>query len=323
MLGTPRASLQVGLAIGHSGETIHATVATARRAEEIGFDLLGIADVQSSQRETYTSLAAIAAATKRIQIGPLVTNPITRDPTVIASAISTVDELSSGRAYLAIGHGNTSVAQAGLRPATTRSFRASIEVIRRGVKWSSRPVPIIVHSSGPQATKIAEELGDGILLRWGDLDIAQTRELINSVRQSPPVSRALPKRLAVWIYVNAFVGDPKYGREALRYLVASRARRVAPAEVPEDLQAAMDKYRTESIGSYTARPRNSELLSSLKLEDYMFKRFVVNGTAAETCDWLESVRTLDVDAVMFGMSEPHENRLIEALAPALTKRVAQ
>ncbi|HZJ69635.1 MAG TPA: LLM class flavin-dependent oxidoreductase, partial [Planctomycetota bacterium] len=70
--------------------------AFCREAEDSGFDLLGVADSQSVFREMYVALAVAARETRRVRLGPLVTNPLTRHLVVTASAISSVDELSGG-----------------------------------------------------------------------------------------------------------------------------------------------------------------------------------------------------------------------------------
>ena len=72
----------------------------------------GVADSQSLFRELCVSLTVAALETERVQLGPSVTNPLTRHPAVMASAIASLHELSGGRAFLGIGIG-TGIAAAG------------------------------------------------------------------------------------------------------------------------------------------------------------------------------------------------------------------
>ena len=58
-----------------------------REAEATGFEWLGVADSQSVFRELYVALTLAALHTRRVRIGPLVTNPLTRHLVVTASAI--------------------------------------------------------------------------------------------------------------------------------------------------------------------------------------------------------------------------------------------
>ena len=99
-------------------ESIGGFGALCREAEESGFDLLGVADSQSVFRELYVALTLAALNTRRVRLGPLVTNPLTRHLVVTASAISSIDELSGGRAMLGIGSGDSAIFTLGAPPAT-------------------------------------------------------------------------------------------------------------------------------------------------------------------------------------------------------------
>src|SRR3712207_6631993 len=76
----------------------------AQIAEDAGVDRLGISDV-ILYPDTYELQALCATVTNRIRIGSLVTNPFTRHPAVTAAAVSTLDEISDGRAFLGMGAG--------------------------------------------------------------------------------------------------------------------------------------------------------------------------------------------------------------------------
>ncbi|MCI0583974.1 MAG: LLM class flavin-dependent oxidoreductase [Chloroflexi bacterium] len=89
-------------------------IAMARRAEELGFDSLWLGDHllyrfdDGSSRgpwEVWTMLAAIAASTSRITIGPLVAATAFHAPAMLAKMAATVDEISGGRLVLGLGAG--------------------------------------------------------------------------------------------------------------------------------------------------------------------------------------------------------------------------
>ena len=61
-------------------------------AERLGFDAPGISDRQSLYRETWTSLGLLSDPLSRVPIGPWITNPLTRHPAVVASALATLDD---------------------------------------------------------------------------------------------------------------------------------------------------------------------------------------------------------------------------------------
>lgn len=97
------------LRIGHqlSGRTEGDPVATARRAEELGFDVVLAADHVGPGRAPMPTLAAMAAATERIRLGTLVLNNDMRNPVQLAWEASTIDHLSNGRFELGLGAGHT------------------------------------------------------------------------------------------------------------------------------------------------------------------------------------------------------------------------
>jgi alkanesulfonate monooxygenase SsuD/methylene tetrahydromethanopterin reductase-like flavin-dependent oxidoreductase (luciferase family) len=87
---------------------------TAETAEEVRFTRLVVVDhlwqfgdrpTESAMLEAYTTLGYLAAATARIELLTLVTNPMFRQPGLLAKIVTTLDVLSGGRAWLGIGVG--------------------------------------------------------------------------------------------------------------------------------------------------------------------------------------------------------------------------
>ena len=118
-------------------------VAMARAAERVGFDSVWVGDhllYRSDGRpergpwEAWTTLAAIAAATERVELGPLVACAGFHAPAMLAKQAATVDEISGGRLVLALGAGwNEPEFRAFGFPFDRRAswFEESFEVIRR------------------------------------------------------------------------------------------------------------------------------------------------------------------------------------------------
>ena len=154
----------------------------AKSAEDLGFDYVGVPDSQSLFHELYVSLAVAARATTRVQIGPTVTNPLTRHPAVTASAIDSIDEMSGGRAFLGIGTGDSAVLNLDLRPARLSQLRDYVEAVRAvlsgqthdyqgrqiHVRRSQTAVPIMVAAEGPKTLALAGAIADIVLVHLSE-----------------------------------------------------------------------------------------------------------------------------------------------------------
>ena len=90
-----------GRALGDSIYTLEELVGLARLCEDLGYRSFWYTDVRFG-RECYVGLSAVASHTSRLRLGPGVSDPYTRHPAMTATAIATLDELSSGRAMLSI-----------------------------------------------------------------------------------------------------------------------------------------------------------------------------------------------------------------------------
>jgi len=219
-----------------------------REAEEAGFDLLGVADSQSVFRELYVALAIAARDTSRIRLGPLVTNPQTRHLVVTASAISSIDELSGGRAMLGLGSGDSAIYTLGAPPATVagledavvtlgrltsgalvargaagvavraegRSPEARAEQIsgeaRAGLKWqvrrSTRRVPIYLAAEGPRTLELAGRVADGVIVGLGLTPEVIGVSLAAIERGARAAGRTL-EDLDIWWFAKTNVADTR------------------------------------------------------------------------------------------------------------------
>ena len=93
--------------------------------EELGFAGIWVADSQSVFRDAFDALTLCATRTRTLQLATGVTNPVTRHPAALAGTFATIDELSSGRAIIGIGVGESAVQNtAGLKPAEAGAARA-------------------------------------------------------------------------------------------------------------------------------------------------------------------------------------------------------
>jgi F420-dependent oxidoreductase-like protein len=127
----------------------------AKMAEDVGFKKLSVMDhvwqismvgpVESEMLEAYTTLGYLAAKTERIQLLAWVTAAIYRQPGLLAKAVTTLDVLSQGRAWLGIGAAWNEEESVGLGlpfPSTTERFERLEETLQICLQmWSDRDDP--------------------------------------------------------------------------------------------------------------------------------------------------------------------------------------
>jgi probable F420-dependent oxidoreductase len=162
-------------------------LAMARAAEEVGFESIWLGDhllyrgdgrEERGPWEVWTQLAAIAAVTERVRIGPLVACASFHPPGLIAKMAASVDDISGGRFVLGLGAGwNETEYRAFGLPYDHRvsRFEESFEIVRRlvagervtldGRFWSAddlvllpspaRRIPLMIGSNGPRMLSIA------------------------------------------------------------------------------------------------------------------------------------------------------------------------
>lgn len=157
-----------------AGALVDAVVA----AEELGLDEVWIAD-EGVAREPIPILSAAATRTSRIRLAIGITTPVLRHPGAIAASVSTLDELSAGRAMVGLGvGGKLSLGPFGLeadRPV--KRLRDAIAIIRSvhggrsGPGYEppahaapSRSIPLWVGARGPQLVRLAARRADGLFL---------------------------------------------------------------------------------------------------------------------------------------------------------------
>ena len=157
----------------------------AVEAERLGYRWIWVND-ERLERDPFTVLAAMAGRTERAHLGPGVTNPYSRHPALVASAMATLDELSGGRAVLGLGAGGTNHGALAIeRTAPVTALREAIELMR--ALWAGEAatvdgrvvrarearldfeaprarLPVYVGARGPRVLELAGELADGVIV---------------------------------------------------------------------------------------------------------------------------------------------------------------
>src|SRR5437867_10362085 len=105
-------------------------VSLTRQAEAAGFQYGWIFDSHVLWLEPYPLLTLMAANTKKMRLGPCVTNPAVRDITVTSSLFATLNLISGGRMQLGIGRGDSSRRVLGKKPVTWAQLEGSVNTFR-------------------------------------------------------------------------------------------------------------------------------------------------------------------------------------------------
>src|SRR6185295_7091211 len=105
-------------------------LALTTQAEEAGFEYGWLFDSHVLWREPYPLLTLMAGGTDRLRLGTCVTNPATREPTVTASALATLQEISEGRMDLGIGRGDSARRVLGKAPTSMAMLEEAALAIR-------------------------------------------------------------------------------------------------------------------------------------------------------------------------------------------------
>jgi probable F420-dependent oxidoreductase len=324
------------------------TVQLATLAEAHGFSHVWTFDSHLLWQEPYVIYSAILAATRRVTVGPFVTNPATRDWTVTASVFATLNEMYGNRTICGIGRGDSAVRVTGGKPTTLKELRESIHVIRELA--NSRPVQyngatlqfpwsrgssldVWVAAYGPLALKLAGEVGDGFILQLADVDIAAW--MIQTVKDAAAGAGRDPESLQFCVAAPMYIGtDIAHMRDQCRWfggMVGNHVADIVAKYGPStESGSAVPQALTDYIAGRTGYDYNSHGQASNDHVDFVpdeiVDRFCVLGTAEEHIGKLEQLRALGV--TQFAGYLQHDNKeetlrvygetVIPALSPHIT-----
>ncbi|GLB65887.1 TIGR03842 family LLM class F420-dependent oxidoreductase [Arthrobacter mangrovi] len=319
------------------------TVALAKRAEEHGFDYVWTFDSHLLWQEPYVIHSRILAETRTIKVGPMVTNPATRDWTVTASTFATLNEMYGNRTVCGVGRGDSAVRVTNGAPTTLKTLREAIHVIRE--LGNSRPVEykgatlqfpwskgsrleVWVAAYGPMALKLAGEVGDGFILQLADVDIAEW--MIQTVRTAAANAGRDPMAVKFCVAAPMYVGsDVAHMRDQCRWFGGMVGNHVADIVAKYGTDSAVPHALTDYIAGrqdydYNEHGRAGNV-HTLFVPDEIVDRFCVLGTAEQHIEKLEKLKALGV--TQFAGYLQHDNKeetlrvYGETIMPALREHV--
>jgi probable F420-dependent oxidoreductase len=293
---------------------LHDVVARAVDAERAGFSHVWTFDSCVLWQEPFVAYPQILAGTSRVFVGPMVTNPATRDWSVTASLFATLNDTFGNRTICGIGRGDSALRVIGLKPTSMDTFAASITAIKdlaegREATLNDTPVrlawasgsklPIWGAGYGPKALRVIGERADGFILQVADPQIA--RWTIDSVRAAATEAGRDPMAIAVCVAAPAYVGDDlAHQHEQLRWFGGMVGNHVADlvarygessAEVPH----ALTDYVKGREGYDYSHHGKADNPSVDFVSDEIVDRFCLLGPAERHIAKLTELRQLGVN----------------------------
>jgi 5,10-methylenetetrahydromethanopterin reductase len=224
----------------------------AAQVEQDGWDGLVFPDTQCLTPDVYVSLATAAAATSTLLLAPGVTNPVTRDASVTAGAIWTLNIESGGRVSCGIGRGDSALAHLGLPPASVPAFERYLSELQTYL--SGQGVAVSRGDDGrsllAQAVVTADAPGEAVLHWLPSSRGTLAKPPVFVTATGPRVIRAAARHAdCVLLCVGADPERIQWGIQIARAVnPAVRIGVLLPVVVHKDVDAALDIGRTIVTG---------------------------------------------------------------------------
>jgi probable F420-dependent oxidoreductase len=318
------------------------TVELTKRAEANGFTHGWLFDSHVLWREPYVLLTLMAQATTRMRLGTCVTNPATREPSVTASALAVLDELSGGRMDLGIGRGDSARRVLGKPPTSMKRLEEAIAVIRDLVEgravtfegtelvlpWTGKwKLPVWVAGYGPMALAMTGRVADGLILQLADPDLI--RWFVSQLREAEAAAGRPAGSVKVQAAAPAHVGTRELGRERTRWFPALVSNHVVDLvnKYPRDqLPESLTGYVTNREGYDYHHHAEVGSSNAAFVGDEVIDRFCVLGDATEHAAKLRDLAAAGVDQFNIYLMNGDEEEQLEVygreIIPAMTSASA-
>jgi len=291
--------------------SIGRTVELAKRAEANGFSHGWLFDSHVLWRDPYPLLTLMAQATETLRLGTCVTNPATREPSVTASALAVLDELSGGRMDLGIGRGDSARRVLGKPPTTMKTLEEAITVIRDLVEgrtvtyegtelslpWTGRwQLPVWVAGYGPMALAMTGRIADGLILQLADPDLV--RWFVSQLREAETAAGRPSGSVRVQAAAAAYVGPLAEARERTRWfpaLVSNHVVDLVNRYPREQLPESLTGYVTDRQGYDYQHHAEVGSNNASFVGDEVTDRFCVIGPAQDHIAKLQLLAEAGVD----------------------------
>jgi probable F420-dependent oxidoreductase len=306
------------------------TVALTKRAEANGFRYGWLFDSHVLWREAYVLLTLMAEATEQMRLGTCVTNPATREPSVTASALAVLNELTGGRMDLGIGRGDSARRVLGKPPTSMKTLEEAIAVIRDLVEgrsvtyegtelqlpWTGHwQLPVWVAGYGPMAITMTGRVANGLILQLADPDLI--RWFVAQLRDAEMAAGRPVGSVKVQAAAPAHVAPRDVGRERTRWfpaLVSNHVVDLVNKYPREQLPDALTGYIGQREGYDYHHHAEVGSTNAAFVGDEVTDRFCVLGEVAEHAAKLEELADAGVDQFNIYLMNGDEEAQLDAYA---------
>jgi probable F420-dependent oxidoreductase len=338
--------MEIGLVL-QADPPARRVIELTRRGEDAGMTHAWTFDSHLLWQEPFVIYSQMLAATSSMMVGPMVTNPGTRHPTVTASLFATLNEMFGNRTVCGIGRGDSARRVLGLPPTDLTEVERTIHVIRElaegrevvgdnGTPWvipwvgdaglDSR-LEVWMAAYGPKALAVCGRVADGFILQLADPYLVEWT--VRAVRDAAVGAGRDPDDLTICVAAPAYVGDDiAHQRDQTRWFggmvgnhVADLVRRYG--EDSDMVPAALTDYISGRAGYDYSHHGKSENRTVGFVPDEVIDRFCVLGPAAAHVDRIEELRSLGVDQFAVYLMHDDPDGTLDAyrdtVVPAITR----
>jgi probable F420-dependent oxidoreductase len=321
----------------------------AKQAENYGFSHVWTFDSHLLWQEPYVVYSQILSATHRVVVGPMVTNPATRDWTVTASLFATLNDMFGNRTVCGIGRGDSAVRVINGKPVTLATLRESIGVIRALANggevdykgnlvrfpWGATSrLPIWVAAYGPMALALTGEVADGFILQVADPEIMAWS--IKAVRTAAEAAGRDPASITICVAAPAYVTDGteqglQHGRDQCRWFGGMVGNHVADIVARYGADgAAVPKALSDYIAGRQGYDYNAHGKAGAAHTDFVpdtiIDRFALIGPVVHQVERLQEMQGLGVDQFALYLQHDAKDTTLaaygEKVMPAVNIRIA-
>ena len=314
-------------------------VELARQAETLGFNHGWTFDSHVLWQEPYVIYSQMLSATHRMKVGPMVTNPGTRNWTVTASLYATLNDMFGNRTVCGIGRGDSAIRVLGHTPSKLSTLSEAMTVMKglaegkevtyngtqQQFPWcKDGELDIYMAAYGPRALKLCGEQADGFILQLADLALAEWT--IGAVRKAAEDAGRNPDDLYICVAAPAYVGtDLAHQRDQVRWFGGMVGNHVADLVERYGSDSNIPKALTDYIKAregydYSGHGKAGHEHTDF-VPDEIIDRFCILGDEAAHIERLRALEALGVDQFAIYLMHDQKDETLNAygqrIIPAL------